>query len=206
MQADLIVEGKIATCDAHNRIVEAFAVKDGKIIACGTLEECVLFKGEKTKTVIQDTGLIIPGMTEGHAHASKTGNLIFGINLYGEHSVGIYQQKIRKYIKDHPDRDVILGKGFLNGVFSNIGPTADLLNETEVVSLHRAIRKVLRDGLANGGTSFRDYRNGEGKRGHNQDHLKVYGRGGKPCVRCGRPLADMTLRGRHTVFCEKCQK
>ena len=83
---------------------------------------------------------------------------------------------------------------------------ADLLNETEVVSLHRAIRKVLRDGLANGGTSFRDYRNGEGKRGHNQDHLKVYGRGGKPCVRCGRPLADMTLRGRHTVFCEKCQK
>lgn len=129
MQADLIVEGKIATCDAHNRIVEAFAVKDGKIIACGTLEECVLFKGEKTKTVIQDTGLIIPGMTEGHAHASKTGNLIFGINLYGEHSVGIYQQKIRKYIKDHPDRDVILGKGFLNGVFSDIGPTADLLNE-----------------------------------------------------------------------------
>lgn len=83
---------------------------------------------------------------------------------------------------------------------------ADSLTEAEVVSLHRAIRKVLRDGLANGGTSFRDYRNGEGKRGHHQEHLQVYGRAGKPCRYCGRPLADMTLRGRHTVFCETCQK
>lgn len=119
---------------------------------------------------------------------------------------------------NQPIKPFLLAQTFVAGLgniyvdealfMAHVLPTrpATSLSASEVVSLHRAIRKVLRDGLANGGTSFRDYRNGEGKRGHNQEHLKVYGRAGKPCVRCGRPLADMTLRGRHTVFCEKCQK
>lgn len=135
-------------------------------------------------------------------------------------STGFTAKKFSELVKrsSQPIKPFLLAQTFVAGLgniyvdealfMAHVLPTrpADSLNETEVVSLHRAIRKVLRDGLANGGTSFRDYRNGEGKRGHNQDHLKVYGRGGKPCVRCGRPLADMTLRGRHTVFCEKCQK
>lgn len=58
---------------------------------------------------------------------------------------------------------------------------ADLLNETEVsiVSLHRAIRKVLRDGLAAAALTLEITAMARAKRGHNQDHLKVYGRGGK---------------------------
>lgn len=79
---------------------------------------------------------------------------------------------------------------------------ADSLSEAETKALHRALRKVLRDSLANGGTSFRDYKNGAGGKGQNQEHLLVYGRGGKPCVRCKRTLQDMTLRGRHTVFAD----
>lgn len=83
---------------------------------------------------------------------------------------------------------------------------ADSLTEKECASLHRAIRKVLRDSLERGGTSFRDYRNGEGKAGHNQEYLAVYGRAGKPCVRCKRILEDTVLGGRHTVYCSHCQK
>lgn len=91
---------------------------------------------------------------------------------------------------------------------AHILPTrpADSLIESETKALHRALRKVLRDSLARGGTSFRDYKNGAGGKGQNQEHLLVYGRGGKPCMHCKRPLQDMTLRGRHTVFCSHCQK
>lgn len=90
---------------------------------------------------------------------------------------------------------------------AHIMPTrpADSLTEAETKALHRTLRKVLRESLANGGTSFRDYKNGAGGKGQNQDHLLVYGRGGKPCVRCKQTLQDMTLRGRHTVFCGHCQ-
>lgn len=90
---------------------------------------------------------------------------------------------------------------------AHIMPTrpADSLTEAETKALHRTLRKVLRESLANGGTSFRDYKNGAGGKGQNQDHLLVYGRGGKPCVHCKQTLQDMTLRGRHTVFCGHCQ-
>ena len=90
---------------------------------------------------------------------------------------------------------------------AHIMPTrpADSLTEAETKALHRTLRKVLRESLANGGTSFRDYKNGAGGKGQNQEYLLVYGRGGKPCVRCKQTLQDMTLRGRHTVFCGHCQ-
>ncbi len=34
----------------------------------------------------------------------------------------------------------------------------------------------------------------------------VYDRGGEPCRRCGTPLKAMTLGGRTTVWCPKCQR
>jgi len=42
--------------------------------------------------------------------------------------------------------------------------------------------------------------------GGEQDLLQVYGRGGEPCPRCGRPLAVVRLAGRTTVFCRRCQR
>lgn len=75
----------------------------------------------------------------------------------------------------------------------------------EARRLHRAIRKVLTESLAHGGTSFRDYQNAEGRRGENQKYLQVYGRQQKPCTRCHRALANMNIGGRNTVYCPHCQ-
>lgn len=82
---------------------------------------------------------------------------------------------------------------------------ASSLTEEEAASLQRAIRKVLREGIRNGGTTFRHYRNGEGGQGDNQNHLQVYGRAGRPCQRCGATLSAMKLGGRTTVYCPRCQ-
>lgn len=117
-----------------------------------------------------------------------------------------------------PIKPFLLGQQYVAGIgniyadealfLAKVLPTrpADSLTDSEVKRLHRSLRKVLRHSLAHGGTSFRDYKNGAGGQGQNQDHLLVYGRGGKPCMHCKRPLQDMTLRGRHTVFCGHCQK
>jgi formamidopyrimidine-DNA glycosylase len=66
---------------------------------------------------------------------------------------------------------------------------------------------VLQRALAASGTTVRDYRTGKGERGRFQFALRVYGRGGKKCVNCGRPLI-MTheIDKRHTTFCRNCQK
>jgi formamidopyrimidine-DNA glycosylase len=66
--------------------------------------------------------------------------------------------------------------------------------------LHAAIRAVLGKGLARyEAGSPREEGSGELYPG------SIYGRAGKPCPRCRRPLASMRLGGRTTVYCGRCQ-
>lgn len=84
---------------------------------------------------------------------------------------------------------------------------ADRLCQAEVVSLWQAVRSVLEEAIARGGTTVRDYRKATGEPGEYQHSLLVYGRGGEPCVRCGAPL-EITheIDGRATTFCRHCQR
>lgn len=64
---------------------------------------------------------------------------------------------------------------------------------------------VLRQGIANGGTTLKDFRNVVGEVGRNQDDLRVYGRAGEPCPRCGGALAGFVSGGRSGAYCPKDQ-
>lgn len=83
---------------------------------------------------------------------------------------------------------------------------ANGLTTSEVRRLHRAIRAVLRQGLRHGGTTFASFQDATGTEGANREHLRVYGRGGEPCLRCGRPLERRVVGGRGTSFCARCQR
>jgi formamidopyrimidine-DNA glycosylase len=74
-----------------------------------------------------------------------------------------------------------------------------------VCRLHRALRKVLREAIAAGGSTFRDYEHPDGSSGTFQDWHRVYARVGRPCVRCGTPIQCLRLSGRRTHFCPTCQ-
>lgn len=84
--------------------------------------------------------------------------------------------------------------------------SANSLTETEIDALYRAIIKVLSEGIEFRGTTFRDYRDGEGRSGSYQNHLRVYGQKGKNCPNCGGIIVKMTYGGRGTHFCPLCQK
>lgn len=73
-------------------------------------------------------------------------------------------------------------------------------------ALFEAIPAVLEQALANGGTTFMDFRGAEGQHGLNQDRLQAYGRGGEPCLRCGRALKNTLVSQRNTVYCPHCQR
>ena len=69
--ADLVVYGKIFTSE-DNKIVESFAVKDGKFVYVGDKAGVEAFI-DKNKTEIidyTDKGLIMPSCGNGHAHYS----------------------------------------------------------------------------------------------------------------------------------------
>ena len=83
---------------------------------------------------------------------------------------------------------------------------ASSLTEDEIKSLYKAINKAIGEAIADGGTSFRDYRNALGEKGSHQDNLYVYNRKGKPCKFCQTAIVKTILNGRGTYYCPTCQK
>jgi formamidopyrimidine-DNA glycosylase len=71
--------------------------------------------------------------------------------------------------------------------------------------LHMAVGEVLREALERGGSSIRDYLDPCGEPGSFQDEHRVYGRTGEPCRTCATPVRRVTLGGRGTHFCPRCQ-
>jgi formamidopyrimidine-DNA glycosylase len=82
---------------------------------------------------------------------------------------------------------------------------ADTLTDPEVRRLHRAIRAALREGLAGGGASYRDYVNPDGEPGLAAERMRVYRRTGERCPRCGRRIERIVVGQRATHFCPHCQ-
>lgn len=72
--------------------------------------------------------------------------------------------------------------------------------------LAEKIKMVLLDAIAAGGTTFKDFLSSDGKPGYFSQQLKVYDRGGQPCIICKTTLKEIRLGQRQTVFCSRCQK
>lgn len=83
-------------------------------------------------------------------------------------------------------------------------PAGDL-DADEVKRLHKAVREALRAGIARQGATLRDYRTPDGGRGSMQTALRVYGRDGDPCYRCGAQIGKTRAGGRGTWYCPSCQ-
>jgi len=93
--ADLVVYGKIFTADS-NKVVEAFAVKDGKYIYVGDKAGAEAFV-EKGKTEVIDhtgKGIVTPGCGNGHAHYT----LGYAIQTVG--TVIGYEDSPEKFLKE----------------------------------------------------------------------------------------------------------
>jgi formamidopyrimidine-DNA glycosylase len=72
--------------------------------------------------------------------------------------------------------------------------------------LHRAIVDVLERAIAMRGSSVDDYVDADGFRGGFQNALRVYGRLGRPCLRCGSKIVRTVLAQRGTWWCRRCQR
>jgi len=71
-----------------------------------------------------------------------------------------------------------------------------------------AIKSVLADAIAAGGSTLRDYKQADGTLGRFQSQFQVYGREGEPCVRpaCRGTVRRRTQGGRSTFYCPVCQR
>ncbi|RWL85485.1 MAG: bifunctional DNA-formamidopyrimidine glycosylase/DNA-(apurinic or apyrimidinic site) lyase [Mesorhizobium sp.] len=74
--------------------------------------------------------------------------------------------------------------------------------------LAEAIRSVIADAIAAGGSSLRDYVQADGSLGYFQHSFAVYDREGEPCQKpgCRGHVERIVQSGRSTFYCRTCQR
>ncbi len=82
------------------------------------------------------------------------------------------------------------------------------IGPSEIRRLVAAIRTVLCEAIAAGGSTLRDYRSADGALGYFQHAFKVYGREDDPCIspRCRGVIRRVVQSGRSSFFCSRCQR
>lgn len=76
--------------------------------------------------------------------------------------------------------------------------------ETEGLTGH--VKDVIREAIAAGGSTLRDFAGADGNLGYFQHRFDVYGREGDPCAKCAQPIKRITQSGRSTFYCPPCQR
>jgi formamidopyrimidine-DNA glycosylase len=69
-----------------------------------------------------------------------------------------------------------------------------------------AVKEVLKEAIALGGSSISNYVNSDGEEGFFQLQHRVYGREAEACLVCKMPIKRVVIGGRSSHYCPRCQK
>jgi formamidopyrimidine-DNA glycosylase len=83
---------------------------------------------------------------------------------------------------------------------------ASTITRDQLGKLFVAVKEVLKEAIALGGSSISDYVDADGEEGFFQLQHRVYGRESEPCLICKAPLKRVVIAGRSSHYCPKCQK
>jgi formamidopyrimidine-DNA glycosylase len=84
---------------------------------------------------------------------------------------------------------------------------SNVMTLAECRKLLKALRDVLQEAIASGGSTLRDHVRPDGELGYFQHHFAVYDKAGEPCPRCkakGR-IQRIVQAGRASFYCQHCQ-
>ncbi|MGA0766495.1 MAG: bifunctional DNA-formamidopyrimidine glycosylase/DNA-(apurinic or apyrimidinic site) lyase, partial [Ilumatobacteraceae bacterium] len=205
MSGRLIIAKPAAVRPAHTHVVMHLAKADTIeselwFVDPRTFGEVVVFDPDKIKTQMPDLANLgvdplndeFTPETLRELFKNRRGNL--KALLLNQHCVAgignIYADEILHLAKLRPDR------------------LPSRLTGATLTRLHSAIVEVLNKAVMAGGSTLKDtqYVDLEGQTGNFQDEHRVYGRGGLPCLTCGKGRILMTLvAGRTTCYCSACQ-
>ncbi|MDO4176379.1 MAG: amidohydrolase [Bacillota bacterium] len=124
-KADMIlINGKVFSVLENDSIVrgEAIAVADGTILKVGTNEEIKKMAGDNAQVIDCGGNTILPGMCDAHCHPSGVCGFIEACDMFGiyvsdeispEDAIEIYMQKLKVYVDQHPEKELIRGAGWV---------------------------------------------------------------------------------------------
>ena len=110
------------------------------------------------------------------------------------------------------DQTVVAGIGniysdeilFAAGIYP--GARCCALNDCDWERLAEKIPEIILWGIAANEMTPEEYLAGKGRDYRNISGLRAYGRAGQPCAACGAVMEKMTVCGRTSCFCPRCQR
>ena len=134
--------------------------------------------------------------------------------LIGPRALTLALHKTRRTLKAALlDQHLIAGLGniyvdelLFNTKLHPLMPACEL-DTAHVPGLVRRMRTLLTGAIERGGSSLRDYVDGDGQQGSQQTRHRVYGRAGLVCKRrsCDGVIQSEQVAGRTTAWCPRCQ-
>ncbi|MBN3520591.1 amidohydrolase [Algoriphagus lutimaris] len=108
----IITNGKIYTVNEANPIVEAVAIKDGKILALGSSAEMADYISEETQLVDLTGMTMTPGFIESHAHLMGIGYNKLELDLMYVQSYDELVDKVAEAVSKAQPGEWITGRGW----------------------------------------------------------------------------------------------
>lgn len=170
--------------------------------------QCLRFRDPRRFGMLQWT----PAPAEAHPLLRDLGPEPLGASFSGaylyQHSRG-RRAPIKTFIMDS---HVVVGVGNIYASESlhlaRIHPSraAGRIGADRYLRLAEAIRSVLADAIAQGGTSLRDFVQEDGNPGYFAQSLRVYGRTDLPCPGCASAIRQRRIGQRSSFYCPVCQR
>lgn len=125
----IVYNAKIYTVDSAFSVVEAMAIKDGKIVAMGTNKD--ILENHEAVTMVDAKGAAVyPGFIDAHAHFLGYASSLFQVELYNTSTWEETVDRIVAFAKVHPEIKFIQGRGWDQNKWPGKKfPTNELLNK-----------------------------------------------------------------------------
>lgn len=110
---DLIVtNARIYTVDQNRPVVDAMAIRDGRIVATGPALLITAMKGANTQVLDLEGKTVIPGMIDAHVHLMGLGEGLRTVDLRGSTSYDEVIARVVERAKTTPPGQWILGRAW----------------------------------------------------------------------------------------------
>ena len=117
----ILTGGRILTIDAQDRVVEALAIRKGRILAVGTTREIERLAGPATERIDLHGRTATPGLIDAHAHFSQGGLLRLthlDLSFPGVKGIADVVNGVRGRSATAKPGEWILGRGWDEGKFT----------------------------------------------------------------------------------------
>lgn len=126
VEADLVAQnGIVFTADPSSLFAQAVAISKGKFVAVGDVADHI---GPRTEVIDLQGCLLTPGFTDAHVHPATSGLDRLRISFEGCDDASDALAAVAEYASAHPDKEWLVGSGWLQSWFERGCPDAASLD------------------------------------------------------------------------------